>query len=75
MEAFRGNCFFRQYSSKANKYGIKIFALLDARIYYTVNLEIYAGKQPSGPFEMSNKPADVVKKLFLQYQELDAVLL
>ena len=30
---------------------------------YTFNLEIYAGKQPDGPYKVSNKPADVVKSL------------
>ena len=30
---------------------------------YTYNLEIYAGKQPDGPYQVSNKPADVVKRL------------
>ena len=64
LESFRGNCRFRQYiPSKPSKYGIKIFALVDARMYYTVNLEIYAGKQPDGPFEVSNKASDVVKRL------------
>lgn len=64
LEAFRGKCFFRQYiPSKPNKYGIKLYALVDARMYYTVNMEIYAGKQPAGQYEISNKPADVVKRL------------
>lgn len=64
LEAFRGKCFFRQYiPSKPNKYGLKIFALVDARMYYTANMEIYAGRQPTGPFAVSNKPTDVVKRL------------
>jgi hypothetical protein len=42
---FRGSCPFRQYiASKPGKYGIKIYALVDSRIFYTQDLEIYAGK-------------------------------
>lgn len=64
LEAFRGKCLFRQYlPSKPAKYGIKIFALVDSRIFYTSNLEIYAGVQPQGPFAKSNKTVDIVKRL------------
>lgn len=64
LPGFRGNCPFRQYiPSKPNKYGIKCFALTDAKLYYTYNIEIYAGKQPEGPFFVSNKPSDVVKRM------------
>lgn len=64
LAGFRGRCSFRQYiPSKPNKYGIKIFSLVDAEIWYTHNLEIYPGKQPEGPFETSYKPSDVVKRL------------
>lgn len=49
LEGFRGRCPFKQYiPSKPNKYGIKICALVDARVFYTVNLKIYAGKQSDG---------------------------
>ncbi|XP_069596256.1 piggyBac transposable element-derived protein 4-like [Ranitomeya imitator] len=64
LPGFRGRCAFRQHiPSKPNKYGIKLFALVDARMIYTVNMEIYAGKQPTGPFCISNKPREVVKRL------------
>lgn len=64
LPGFRGKCPFRQYiPSKPNKYGIKCFALVDAKLYYTYNIEIYAGKQPEGPFSISNKPSEVVKRL------------
>lgn len=64
LDAFRGRCKFRQYiANKPAKYGIKIWALVDARIFYTYNLEIYAGKQPTGPHKLSNKVHDVVKRL------------
>ncbi|GBP60452.1 PiggyBac transposable element-derived protein 4 [Eumeta japonica] len=43
LVALRGHCKFRQYlPSKPAKYGIKIFALVDATTYYSWNLEIYA---------------------------------
>ena len=41
LEAFRGRCGFKQYTpSKPNKYGIKIFALADAKCFYTCNMEV-----------------------------------
>lgn len=64
LPAFRGNCPFRQYiPSKPSKYGIKIFSLVDAKMFYSLNMEIYAGKQNEGPFCVSNKAPDVVKRL------------
>ena len=61
---FRGRCSFIQYiPSKPAKYGVKIFALCDAKIYFTGNLEVYCGKQPTGPHEVSNSPADIVERL------------
>ncbi|XP_067135443.1 piggyBac transposable element-derived protein 4-like [Centruroides vittatus] len=63
-EAFRGRCGFRQYMpKKPQKYGIKIYVLADARMYYTYNLEIYCGKQPEGQYSVSNSPDQVVKRL------------
>ncbi|XP_045482051.1 uncharacterized protein LOC123686113 [Harmonia axyridis] len=61
---FSGRCPFRQcIPSKPNKYGIKIFALVDVKMLYTFNMEIYAGTQPEGPFHVSNKHVDVVKRI------------
>ncbi|KAF4523429.1 hypothetical protein B566_EDAN007901 [Ephemera danica] len=61
---FRGNCSFRQYiPSKPGKYGIKIHALCDAQVPYTMKMEIYAGMQPPGPYRISNSPRDVVQRL------------
>ncbi|XP_046686002.1 piggyBac transposable element-derived protein 4-like [Homalodisca vitripennis] len=64
LEAFRGRCQFRQYiPNKPAKYGIKLFALVDARMSYTFNLEIYAAKQPEGPFKVSNAAKDVTMRM------------
>ncbi|CAB3260710.1 unnamed protein product [Arctia plantaginis] len=64
LVAFRGRCKFRQYiPSKPAKYGLKIIALVDAKTFYITNLEIYAGKQPDGPYAKSNKPFDVVDRI------------
>ena len=61
---FRGRCSFIQYiPSKPAKYGVKIFALCDAKTYFTGNLEVYFGKQPTGPHEASNSPGDIVERL------------
>jgi len=49
--------------NKPAKYGIKIFALVDAVSYYTSNLEIYGGVQPDGPFKLDNSAASVEKRL------------
>ncbi|VEN49604.1 unnamed protein product [Callosobruchus maculatus] len=66
LEAFRGRCSFRQYiPSKPNKYGIKIFALVDSKMYYTCNLEVYVGQQPEGEFRQSNDPKSVVLRLIM----------
>lgn len=64
LEAFRGRCGFRVYiPSKPNKYGIKIFALADAKTFYTSNMEVYVGVQPNGPYNVSNSPSAVVERL------------
>lgn len=64
LEAFRGKCQFRQYiPSKPNKYGIKIFALCDAKMFYTANLEVYVGRQPEGPFLVENSGQSIAERL------------
>ena len=64
LVAFRGRCPFRQYiPNKPAKYGIKIQAMADARTYYTCKMEIYAGKQPDGPFKVDNSSFAVVTRL------------
>ncbi|KAJ8926975.1 hypothetical protein NQ314_020616 [Rhamnusium bicolor] len=63
LEGLRGRCSFRQYiPSKPNKYRIKIFALSDAKMYYTMNLEVYVG-QPDGPYKVTNSPNCIVERL------------
>lgn len=62
--AFRGRCKFKQYiPSKPAKYGIKTFALVDAKTSYTFNLETYVGTQPEGPYKLSNSAEDIVLRL------------
>lgn len=62
--AFRGRCSFRQYiPSKPAKYGIKVFALVDSKTAYTSNLEVYCGKQPTGPYCVENSAKEIVFRL------------
>ncbi|XP_068086415.1 piggyBac transposable element-derived protein 4 [Anabrus simplex] len=69
LEAFRGRCPFIQHiPSKPAKYGIKMFAAVDSKMYYTCNLEIYAGRQPEGRFQVSNKSSDVVERMVTPIQ-------
>lgn len=64
LHAFRGRCSFVQYiPNKPAKYGLKIYALCDAKTFYTFNFEIYCGKQVPGPYLKSNKSEDIVKRL------------
>ena len=60
--AFGGRCNFRQYiPSKPDKYGIKVFALVDAQTFFTSKIEVYVRTQPEGPCKVSNSPSDVVE--------------
>lgn len=62
--AFRGRFgFLFCIPSKPVTYGIKIQALVDTKSFYTGNLEIYAGKQPTGPYSVSNMAYDVIERL------------
>ncbi|XP_044760276.1 piggyBac transposable element-derived protein 4-like [Coccinella septempunctata] len=62
--AFRGRCSFRMYMpAKPAKYGLKLFALVDTKTMFTLNLEIYPGVQPDGPYLQSNSAYDVVKRM------------
>nr|CAI5860047.1 unnamed protein product [Callosobruchus analis] len=62
--SFRGRCPFIQFiPSKPAKYGVKMFALVDAKTSYALNLEPYVGIQPEGPYRMSNSPLDIVCRL------------
>uniref|UniRef100_A0A1B6M803 PiggyBac transposable element-derived protein domain-containing protein n=1 Tax=Graphocephala atropunctata TaxID=36148 RepID=A0A1B6M803_9HEMI len=64
LEAFRGHCKFRVYiPNKPAKYGLKVYALVDARTFYTSKMEVYPAQQPQGPFFLSNDASSVVKRL------------
>ena len=64
LERFRGKCGFRHFiPNKPAKYGLKVFALVDSKTFYVLNLEVYVGVQPEGPYSVSNKPMDIVCRL------------
>lgn len=68
LEPFRGRCSFKQYiPNKPAKYGMKIFAIVDAKSFYTLNMELYVGQQPEGPFKKNNSPQDIVLRLIGTY--------
>ena len=64
LPGFRDKCGFRQYiQSQPSKNDIKVFAIMNSKVLYTGNLEMYASKQLKGPYLISNKSADVIKRL------------
>lgn len=61
---FRGRCGFRVYMpSKPNKYGIKVYSLVDAKMFYTAKLELYVGQQPTGPYKTDTSNISLVPRL------------
>ncbi|XP_035232258.1 uncharacterized protein LOC118204046 [Stegodyphus dumicola] len=63
LEPFIRRCSFLQYiPSKPAKYGIKVFAVFDARTFCTSNLEIHAGTQPKRSCSSENGLDKVVKR-------------
>lgn len=62
--ALRGRCNFKQYiPTKPAKDGVKVFALVDAKTAYTINLEPYVGRQPDSPFQVSNSAEEIVLRM------------
>ncbi|XP_050295855.1 uncharacterized protein LOC126735788 [Anthonomus grandis grandis] len=58
-------CRFRMYiPNKPARYGLK-FSLTDPKSFYTLNMEMYCGKQPAGAYSVSNNGFDVVERLCL----------
>ena len=49
-------------ANKPAKYGIKMYALINARTFYTYDMVIYWGKQPEEPHQLSNDASSVVKQ-------------
>jgi hypothetical protein len=47
LEAFRGRCGSKQYiPSKPNKYGIKIYALVDVNVLHTYQSHLQGSRSP-----------------------------
>lgn len=64
LHPFRGRCSFIQYMpQKPAKYDLKFYSLCDSRTFYVHSFEIYCGTQKIGPFSLSNKSTDIVKRL------------
>lgn len=61
---FRGRCPFRMYiPSKPAKYGIKVFAVVCAKTMYCLNLEVYVGTQPDGPYKLPQSAEEVTLRM------------
>ena len=73
--AYRGRVLFKQYiPSKPAKYGFKVWALVDVKSRYTLNLEPYVGKQPEvdtngapNVFNVNVAPFHLVQRLSKKY--------
>lgn len=64
LPAFRGRCPFRIYMpSKPNRYGIKMYSLVDAKLFYTAKIEIYTGTQPPGPYKVDNSNISLLPRI------------
>lgn len=64
LPAFRGRFSGLIYMpSKPNKYGIKHYAMVDAKTAYLQKFEVYVGKQPDGPYKVPNDTISLVKRL------------
>ena len=71
---FRGRRPFRQFMQNKPKYGIKVFCLVDSRMFYTSQMEIYAEKNPEGPYNLSNSPADLFNLFHIQAETLHLII-
>ncbi|KAK9717500.1 Transposase IS4 [Popillia japonica] len=62
LEAFRGRCGFKIYMpQKPNRYGIKIYALTDAKMFFTAHMDV--GKQPPSPYQVNTSNIGLVPRL------------
>jgi hypothetical protein len=58
FEVFEGSCSFRQYiDGNPDEYGIKFFALVDARMFYSSDMEMYVGTEPDDPYKLGGSRA------------------
>lgn len=63
LAGFRGKCPLRVYiASKPSKYGIKEYAMRDAKSFYNSNMEVYTGQQLQSLYKVDNSDAVVVKR-------------
>ncbi|XP_031618126.1 piggyBac transposable element-derived protein 4-like [Contarinia nasturtii] len=68
LVAFRGRCSFKQYlPSKPDKFGLKIFWLVDTKTLYPLNAIPYLGRERSGPARKINIAKDIVLNLTRPY--------
>ena len=58
FEVIECSCSFRQYiTGNPDEYGIKFFALVYARMFYSSDMEMYVGTEPDGPYKLGGNRA------------------
>ncbi|UYV76649.1 hypothetical protein LAZ67_14001574 [Cordylochernes scorpioides] len=73
---FKGRCSFKQYlPNKPAKYDINTYVLYCSRTSYVVNLEIYTGKQPEGPYQIIVLLNDYKLTLYVSERGKSVILL
>lgn len=75
LESFRSRCGFKYYiKNKPAKNGVKIFIMIFAKTFYTINIEVCNGKQPEGPYCIKALNTELKTLYWLLYQDLSSRL-
>lgn len=59
--------FLAVYAEKPARYDIKIFALVDSRMFDTFNMDIYPAQQADGLYKKVNSSCEIVKRMLAPF--------